>query len=224
MGMEQKRSLIIGASGGIGMALADASALRGEVVRLSRSGDGLDITDEVSVASALGAIEGDFDRIIVATGGLSINGSAPEKSLSAIDPAVMEAQFRLNALGPALVLKHLAPLIPRKRASVVGVLSARVGSIGDNNLGGWISYRCAKAALNQILRTAAIEYGRSRKLAICAAIHPGTVETALTKAYLSRHDAVPPIEAAENILRVLDGLTPDNSGQFFDWAGKPVPW
>ncbi len=194
--MTQERSLIIGASGGIGSALATALENRGEVVRLSRSGNGLDLTDEASIERVLGAQEGTFDRIVVATGALQIDGAEPEKTIRAIDPQAMAAQFALNAIGPALVLKHALPLVPRNRRSVIAVLSARVGSIGDNTIGGWISYRSAKAAVNQIVRTSSIELKRLRKQAICVSLHPGTVQTGLTGPYLGRHRSVPPEEAA----------------------------
>ncbi|MGI3183828.1 SDR family NAD(P)-dependent oxidoreductase [Nioella aestuarii] len=222
--MTQHRTLIIGASGGIGAALADALAARGDVVRLSRSANGLDLTDEDSVARVLGGLDGTFDRIVVATGALQIGDAAPEKTIRALDPDAMAAQFALNAIGPALVLKHVLPLVPRDRRSVVAVLSARVGSIGDNRLGGWISYRAAKAAVNQILRTSAIEYGRLRKQAILVSLHPGTVQTGLTGPYLARHGSVSPDEAAQNLVGVMDSLSPEDTGQFFDWAGKAVPW
>lgn len=222
--MTEERTLIIGASGGIGSALAQALQAQREVVGLSRRADGLDLTDEASIERVLGGLEGTFDRILVTTGALQIGGAGPEKTIRALDPTDMAAQFALNAIGPALVLKHLLPLVPRDRRSVVAVLSARVGSIGDNHIGGWISYRAAKAAVNQILRTSAIEYGRLRKQAILVSLHPGTVQTDLTGPYLGRHKAVTPPEAAENLIRVIDGLTPEDSGHFFDWAGKPVPW
>ena len=159
-----------------------------------------------------------------ATGALQIGDAAPEKTLRALDPDTMAAQFALNAIGPALVLKHALPLVPRDRRCVLAVLSARVGSIGDNRLGGWISYRAAKAAVNQILRTSAIEYGRLRKQAILVSLHPGTVETGLTGPYLNRHRSVTPDEAAVNLLHVMDGLGLKDSGRFVDWAGKDVPW
>lgn len=216
--------MIIGASGGIGAALADALEHRGEVLRLSRRADGMDLTDEASVERVLGALDGSFDRVLVTTGALQIGGAEPEKTIRALDPDAMAAQFALNAIGPALVLKHLLPLIPRDRRSVIAVLSARVGSIGDNHIGGWISYRAAKAAVNQVLRTTAIEYGRLRKQAILVALHPGTVRTRLTGPYLGRHRSVTPEEAAQNLIRVIDGLSPEDSGRFFDWAGKAVPW
>ena len=219
-----ERSLILGASGGIGSALVARLQGMGEVVGLSRSGDGFDITDEASVAQHLGALDGPFDRIIVATGALEIDGAEPEKTLRALDPEAMAAQFRLNTIGPALAIKHAMPLMPRDGRSVLAVLSARVGSIGDNRLGGWVSYRAAKSAVNQVVRVASIELARTHKGAVCVALHPGTVRTEFTRKYLGRHPAVEPEEAARNLLSVMDGLTPEDSGGFFDWAGKPVPW
>jgi len=219
------RTLVIGSSGGIGAALAEAARGRGhEVTGLSRSAHGLDLTDEGSIARALSTLQGPFDAIIIATGALEIDGAAPEKSLRALDPAAMQAQFALNAVGPAMVLKHARDLLAKDRRAVFAALSARVGSIGDNRAGGWYSYRAAKAALNQIIRTGAIELGRSHPGLICVALHPGTVATPFTAKYLGRHPAVPPPEAAENLWRVIDALTPADSGNFYDWSGKAVPW
>jgi len=219
------RVLVIGSSGGVGAALVQAARARGDDVQgLSRSADGLDVTDESSVASCLGALEGPFDVVIAATGGLEIGPHGPEKSLRALDPAAMATQFALNAIGPALVLKHAAPLLPRERRAVFAALSARVGSIGDNRAGGWYSYRAAKAALNQIIRTGAIELARSHSQLACVALHPGTVTTPLTAKYLGRHPAVSPEQAAQNLWAVIDGLSAQDTGQFFDWAGKPVAW
>ncbi|XDA98432.1 SDR family NAD(P)-dependent oxidoreductase [Sulfitobacter sp. LCG007] len=217
--------LIIGASGGIGSAIASACAERGDrVAGLSRSVDGLDVTSESSVSHHLGAMEGPFDLVLVATGALEIAGAEPEKSIKAIRAQAMLDQFALNAVGPALILRHLPDLLPRKGRSVAAFLSARVGSIGDNRLGGWIGYRSAKAALNQIVRTGAIELSRSHPDALCVALHPGTVATEFTRKYLGRHPSVSPEEAAENLLRVIDSLAARDMGQFFDWAGKAVPW
>ena len=218
------RSLVIGASGGIGGALLAALALRGEVVGLSRRGDGLDLTDEASVAAVMGRLAGQFDLALVATGALEIGGARPEKSLRALDGRAMAAQFALNAIGPALVLKHLLRLLPKDRVARVGVLSARVGSIGDNALGGWYSYRAAKAALNQLVHTASIEVARSHPQAVLVALHPGTVETALTAAHAGGHATVSPDVAAGNLLAVLGGLQPADSGGFFDWTGARVAW
>ncbi|MBF9035034.1 SDR family NAD(P)-dependent oxidoreductase [Rhodobacterales bacterium HKCCE2091] len=219
-----ERALIIGASGGIGAALCAALEARGaEVTGLSRSGDGLDVTDAASLDRVLGAVEGPFDRIVVATGILAPEGGAPEKSLDAIDAAAMARVFAVDALGPALVLRHAPRLLPREGRSVLGVLTARVGSIGDNRMGGWYSYRAAKAAANQITHSAAIEIGRRYKEAVVVALHPGTVATPFTASYTG-HDKVSPEQAAENLIAVMDGLTHADTGGFFDWAGKPVPW
>ncbi|TMM51124.1 SDR family NAD(P)-dependent oxidoreductase [Sulfitobacter sabulilitoris] len=219
------RILIIGASGGVGSAVSAAYATRGdEVVGLSRSGDGLDVTDEASVAAHLGGLEGTFDAVFVATGALEIDGAEPEKTIKSIGKKPMMDQFALNAVGPALVLRHAPDLLPREGRSIFAVLSARVGSIGDNGIGGWISYRSAKAAVNQIVRTGSIELSRTHKGSICVALHPGTVATPFTEKYLGRHPAVQPDEAAQNLLSVMDGLTPQDTGQFFDWAGKRVAW
>lgn len=219
------RVLIIGASGGIGAALT--SALRGQgadVTGLSRSADGFDITDETSVEAHLGALEGPFDGLIVASGALEIAGAAPEKSIRAVTAKSMADQFAVNAIGPALVLRHAARLLPRSGRSVCAVLTARVGSIGDNRIGGWTSYRAAKSAANQIVHTTAIELARTHKDLVCVALHPGTVETPFTAKYLGRHPAVPAAEAAQNLLSVMKGLTPAQTGGFYDWAGAEVVW
>lgn len=218
------RALVIGASGGIGAALCRALAVEGsDVETLSRSEDGLDVTDPPVVASLLEGLEGTYDTILVATGILAPDDKRPEKSLTEIDATDMAQVLAVNAIGPALILRHIPRLLPRNGRAVVGVLTARVGSIGDNYLGGWYSYRAAKAAANQIVHTAAIEISRKRKQAVVVALHPGTVETSFTKAYPG-HSKVTPDQAAANILSVLDGLTPADSGGFFDWEGKPVQW
>lgn len=219
------RVLIIGASGGIGGALLREAQARGAAVTgLSRRDDALDITDEHSVAGHLSRLQGPFERIVLATGALQIGPHGPEKSLRALDPAALAAQFALNATGPALVLKHAVRLLPRDRRAVFAALSARVGSIGDNRAGGWYAYRAAKAALNQLVRSAAIELARSHPLLAVVALHPGTVATDMTENYLARHPAVPPGTAARNLWSVIERLEPEDSGRFLDWAGKPVPW
>lgn len=217
-----KRHLIIGASGGIGTALAQT--LTGEVVALSRSANGLDITDETSIANAFAGLQGTFDTIFVATGALVIDGHEPEKTVKALTAEALMAQFRTNAIGPALVLKHALPYLPRDRRAVFAALSARVGSIGDNQIGGWHSYRAAKAALNQLIHGAAIELKRTHKQTICVALHPGTVQTPFTAKYAGHHKTVPAAEAAQNLIWVMDGLTTDHSGGFYDYAGKAIPW
>jgi NAD(P)-dependent dehydrogenase (short-subunit alcohol dehydrogenase family) len=219
------RALVIGASGGIGQALmADLRGKGAVVVGLSRSADGLDLTDEASIVRVLSAVEGQFDTVLVASGALEIADFKPEKSLRALDPAALAAQFALNAIGPALVLKHTLRLLPKDRPARFAALSARVASIGDNALGGWYSYRAAKAALNQLIHSAAIEVARSHPQAVVALLHPGTVATGFGAAYIGNHPTVTPAVAARNVLSVLGGLTPADTGGFFDWAGKRISW
>lgn len=220
-----KKVLIIGASGGIGAALAQALEARGDsVVGVSRSQSGFDITNESSVDAHLSDVGDDFDVVLVATGALEISEVGPEKTIQAITQQGMMDQFALNAVGPALVLRHAAKLMTRKRRSIFAVLSARVGSIGDNRIGGWVSYRSAKAAVNQIVHTSAIELARTHKELACVVLHPGTVATPFTEKYLGRHPAVSREEAAANLISVMDRLGPENTGKFYDWAGKEVPW
>jgi NAD(P)-dependent dehydrogenase (short-subunit alcohol dehydrogenase family) len=218
------RALVVGASGGIGRALVSALRERGEVVGLSRSGNGLDVTDEGSVAAALSGLEPGFDLVIVATGALVLGGVGPEKTLRAVSAEGLAAQFAVNAIGPALVMKHALRLMPRDRVSRLAVLSARVGSIGDNGLGGWYGYRAAKAALNQLMRTASIEARRTHPLSVFVALHPGTVETGLAPVQRAGHPAVAPDIAARHLMAVLEGLGPEASGGFYDWKGEVVPW
>ncbi|MEP4197942.1 MAG: SDR family NAD(P)-dependent oxidoreductase [Aliishimia sp.] len=216
--------LVIGASGGIGSALCDALAAEGyDVLQLSRSADGFDITDEACVDRHLSDLSG-LSGVIVATGALEVDGIAPEKSVKTIQARAMADQFNINAIGPALVLKHMGRMLRRDKRAFFAVLSARVGSIGDNRLGGWVSYRAAKAALNQIVHTGAIEIARSHPQSICVSLHPGTVQTSFTEKYAARHATVPAPEAAGNLLRVIDTLTPAETGKFFDWSGAQVPW
>ena len=137
----------------------------------------------------------------------------------------MARAFQVNAIGPALVMKHFLPLLPRDRRSVFAILSAKVGSIGDNHLGGWYSYRASKAALNQIIRTAAIELKRRAPQAALVALHPGTVESRLSAPFgKAGLDVRSPADAAERLLGVIDGLAPAASGGFFDYRGERLPW
>ncbi|MEM8741369.1 MAG: SDR family oxidoreductase [Pseudomonadota bacterium] len=214
------RTLILGASGGIGAALLGATG----GVGVSRRETGLELSDEASLARVAAGLEGPFTTIIDATGALEIDGVPPEKAIAQIQPDNMARHFAVNAIGTALILKHFSPLLPRKGRCVFASLSARVGSIGDNRLGGWISYRAAKAAQNQIIHTAAIEIARGRPDAAVVAIHPGTVRTSLTERYAKGHATVAPAEAAENILTVLRALTPADTGRFFAWDGQEISW
>ncbi len=219
------RVLVVGASGGIGSAISAEFARRGcDVTGLSRLGNGLDVTDEASVSAALGALDGPFHRVVVATGALVIDGHEPERAVREITGEGLLDQVRVNALGPILVLKHALRLLPKDEPSVFAALSARVGSIGDNNIGGWHSYRTAKAALNQLIHGAAIEMKRTHKQAVAVCLHPGTVETPFTAKYAGRHKTVPASEAASNLVDVIEGLTSAQTGGFFDYAGKEIPW
>ena len=147
--------------------------------------------------------------------------------MRALDAASLAAVMAVNAIGPALVAKHLLPLTPRDRPSLFAALSARVGSIGDNHLGGWHAYRASKAALNMLIRTLAIEHARSRPLGVCVALHPGTVDTPLSAPFQA---GVAPAKlftadrSAAALLSVMDGLGPTDTGGFFAWDGAPIPW
>ncbi|MEY8096337.1 SDR family NAD(P)-dependent oxidoreductase [Falsihalocynthiibacter sp. S25ZX9] len=218
------RALIIGSSGGIGKALKEELEGTGcDVVGLSRTENGLDITDEASIISVTAGLKGTFDTILVATGSLSPRDQGPEKTYKVLDAETAALQFAVNSIGPMMILKHTAHLLPRDSKAVFAVLSARVGSIGDNNLGGWYSYRASKAALNQFIRTASIELARTHKRSICVALHPGTVATEFTRNYTT-HTSVSSSVSSKNLLNVIDGLTPQETGQFLDWAGNPIPW
>mgnify|MGYP001822667921 CR=1 FL=1 len=218
-------ALIIGASGGIGAAIARELSQRGvRVDTLSRTVDGLDVTDEASISSHLDGLEGPYDLIFVATGILSAEGADPEKAIREVTAGALLHQFMTNAVGPMLILKHALRLVPRDRRAVFAVLSARVGSIQDNGIGGWHSYRTSKAALNQLIHGASIEMKRTHKQAIAVCLHPGTVATPFTRKYAARHKTVTPEDAAKNLLGVIDGLKPAQSGGFFDYAGKEIPW
>lgn len=228
MSDEDGLAVVIGASGGIGAALADALEVGGrDVVRLSRSGTGLDLTDEASIAQAAGAVgeAGPVRLVIVATGALHGDGLRPERSWRDLDGEAMVEAFRVNAVGPALIAKHFLPLLAPGR-SVFAALSARVGSISDNRLGGWHAYRASKAALNMTLRNLAIELARRSPEAICVGLHPGTVDTALSAPF---QRGVPdgklftPAYSAAQLLAVIDGLSPADSGGLFAWDGARIP-
>ncbi|MEL1250145.1 SDR family NAD(P)-dependent oxidoreductase [Aurantiacibacter gilvus] len=233
-----RKAAIFGASGGIGAALVELLAGRGtQVLAGSRSGKApdmagvtpftFDLDDEASIAAAAASWADDPpDLVLVTTGVLTLaDGTGPERSFKQLDADVMARVLHLNAIGPALVAKHVLPLLPRDRRSVFAALSARVGSIGDNRIGGWHSYRASKAALNMLVRNFAIELGRTHKQAVVAALHPGTVDTGLSEPFQAN---VPegqlqlPARAAQHLLDVIDGLTPEDSGQQFDWKGERI--
>jgi NAD(P)-dependent dehydrogenase (short-subunit alcohol dehydrogenase family) len=200
------RALVLGASGGIGSAVLahlHADPRCGEAIGLSRSRDGLDVTHEPSLARLAGQVGAPLHLIFIATGALEIEGMGPEKAFKHIEPEAMAAQFALNATGPALALKHFGDLLTKRERALIGALSARVGSIGDNGFGGWMGYRASKAALNQLLRCAAIELSRTHKQAALAALHPGTVRTPLTEGRRPEKGVLEPQDSAERLLKIL---------------------
>ena len=224
-------AVVIGATGGIGRALAQTlshDAAYDLVIGLSRSSTPpLELTSEASIVAAAAFInaQGTPRLIIDATGVLQSETIKPEKSWREIDAAQMAASFAINAVGPALVMKHFLPLLPREGRAVFATLSARVGSIGDNRLGGWYSYRASKAALNQLVRTAAIELNRRSPNAICVALHPGTVDTGLSASFTKTGlDVQTPELAARQLLEVIQGLATADSGGFFDCKGETIVW
>ncbi|MBB4154233.1 NAD(P)-dependent dehydrogenase (short-subunit alcohol dehydrogenase family) [Sphingomonas jinjuensis] len=225
------RAVVIGASGGIGAAIADALAEEGQApIRLARSLPGeahIDIEDEASIAAAAARVAtgGVLDLVVVATGLLHQGDRTPEKSIGELDPAWIARQFAINAIGPAIVAKHFLPIMPRQGRCVFAVLSARIGSISDNKLGGWYGYRAAKAALNQFVRTLAIEERRRNDRAIVVGLHPGTVDTALSRPFQGRvreGTLFTPDRAAVQLLDVLDGLKAPDSGKLFDYQGLEI--
>lgn len=220
-----QRALVIGGSGGIGAALVHVLKQGGtDVTSLSRRDDGLDVTDDASIRQAFARLpEKHFDLVLNATGGLVLNDVPPEKTLGAIDPENMAAHFSLNATAVALLIKHGAAHLAPGR-SVFASLSARLASIGDNRLGGWISYRAAKAAQNQIIHTAAVELARTHPGSILVALHPGTVETPLTAPFRAASQTDTPTTAATRLLSVINGLEISDSGGFIDQHGQTVRW
>ena len=221
------RALIIGSTGAIGSAIVNnlRKKIKAEnVVTISRSDNGFDLMSPESIALEAGKLDGSFELILDATGALTIDGFGPEKSINAINYERMVNQFKVNAIGPALIIKHFMQFLPRRGKVVFATLSARVGSIDDNRLGGWISYRASKAALNQIIRTASIEASRKNPQSVFLAIHPGTVLSSLTKQYLGTHKYVQPDEAAQNILQVIERKDFTDSGGLYDFAGQKIPY
>jgi NAD(P)-dependent dehydrogenase (short-subunit alcohol dehydrogenase family) len=225
-------AVVIGSTGGIGAALLaqlETDATFHTVVGLSRSSSPeLDLCDEASIARAaqhVAELGVELRLVIDATGMLHSGPHQPEKSWQQLDPVHMAQAFAINAIGPALLMKHFLPRLPRHGKSIFATLSAKVGSIGDNQLGGWYSYRASKAALNQLVHTAAIELRRRHPEAVCVAVHPGTVDTGLSAPFAKTGLALVDTEhAAARLLGVVDGLNALESGGFFNHDGLALPW
>jgi NAD(P)-dependent dehydrogenase (short-subunit alcohol dehydrogenase family) len=224
------RALVIGATGAIGSAFVHAFAADPDcaLVRgLSRqSQPPLRLEDEASMAAAAQqlAAYGPFHCIVDATGALVIDGIGPEKSLAALDAEQLLRNFHVNAVGPALLIKHFSKLLDGSRRSVYAKLSARVGSIGDNAKGGWYGYRSAKAALNMLLQSAAIEIARTKPLAVVVALQPGTVASTLTAPFVKPADCLTPAASVQGMLGALAALEPLGKAHFVDYRGQPIPW
>ncbi len=235
------RVALFGASGGIGAAMLDlltADERVGAIFAGARSSVGaahakvvpfqLDLTHEDTMADAASRIsfDGPLDLVLVTTGMLHSASIHPEKTWREFSAESFAQAFAINATGPALIAKHMLPLLARDHKSVFAVLSARVGSIEDNRLGGWASYRASKAALHQIVRTCAIELARKNEAAICVALHPGTVDTSLSAPFqrgVAAEKLFTPAYSAERLFTVIDTLTPDQTGQAFAWDGARIP-
>jgi NAD(P)-dependent dehydrogenase (short-subunit alcohol dehydrogenase family) len=224
-------AVVFGAGGGIGGALLrrlEADAAFAGVVGLGRRSEPpIDLLSEESLAQAARfvAAKGKIRLVVDATGFLHDEGQRPEKSWRELDPAAMARAFALNAIGPALIMKHMLPLLPREGKAVFATLSAKVGSIGDNQLGGWYSYRASKAALNQLVRTAAVECRRTRPEAICVALHPGTVETGLSAPFARTGLSVQsPDDCAARLVALMERLRPQENGAFLSYTGEPIAW
>ena len=224
------RALVLGASGAIGGALA--AQLRGDpccatVLALGRASTpavDFDASDSIAAAADSLRTQGPWHLVLVATGMLQGPTGHPEKRLADLRAGHMAASFAVNTIGPALALAHFAPQLARGERSLVAVLSAKVGSIGDNRLGGWYSYRASKAALNMLLKTASIEVARTHPQAVLAALHPGTVNSALSAPFNGAEIGRPAPDAAEDLLRVLDGLSAEATGGFYAYSGEQLPW
>jgi len=225
---KQFNALVIGASGTIGAAFVD---LLGSLPRCAsvhglhrQSTPHVDFADENSVAEAarlLGVRR--YHLIINAAGLLHNDVFMPEKRLADLNFGQMQATFQANTFGPALLMRHFVPLLASERAIMV-MLSAKVGSIGDNRLGGWYSYRASKAALNMLVKTAAIEVARSQKNNVLVALHPGTVSSRLSQPFRGDSIGRAAQDAAADMLHVIDQLTPADSGCFRSYNGAQLPW
>jgi len=233
-------ALVIGAGGGLGAALvaqlrraAGGSDPYPAVLALSRSSQpAMDYGDEASLQAASVWVAGqcaerqlELRLLVVASGFLHGAQGQPERSLAHLDAGYLNHVFRINTIGPALVMKHFLRLLPQQGRCVAGFVSAKVGSIGDNALGGWYGYRASKAALNQLVKTASIELTRRNRDSICVALHPGTVDTALSQPFAKTGLKVrPPEEAASDLLAVLQGLHPGDTGHLVDYKGGTLPF
>jgi len=229
-------AVVVGAAGGLGAALLaqlQAEGSYARVLALGRSSElPINYADEGSIAAAAQSVGGlcaesglELRMLLVASGFLHGEAGQPERSWSQLDASYLEHVFLVNTFGPALMIKHFFPLLPKRGHCVAGFVSARVGSIADNALGGWYGYRASKAALNQLVKTASIELTRRNRDSVCVALHPGTVDTALSQPFARAGLQIrPPQQAAEELLGVITGLTPADTGALLDYRGQTLPF
>lgn len=222
------RALVLGASGALGGAFVNALQADGcctEVVGLSRSTTpSFNLEDEESIRLAATSLQGSFQLIVDATGALTLDGRGPEKQMGAINSSQMLRAFEINTVGPALLLKYFAPLLDAEKRCIYAKLSARVGSISDNKKGGWYGYRAAKAALNMVLQTAAIECARKRPNLVMVAMQPGTVASALSSPFVAAQDCLRPEESVQGLLNAIDQLPAQAAAHFVDYKGAAIDW
>ncbi|MEQ1549157.1 MAG: SDR family NAD(P)-dependent oxidoreductase [Chakrabartia sp.] len=237
---KESKAVIFGASGGIGRALAARTAASEKfehVYGVSRRANiesdigvcaiHADVTDGEGIQQAAQSVAGPVQRLIITTGMLHDAQQAPEKTWRDFDWDALSRSFVINAVTPAIILKHFIPLIPRKGRSEIAILSARVGSINDNKTGGWYAYRASKAALNMLIKTVSVELARTHPECICVALHPGTVDTGMSKPFQARlapEKLFTPAFAADRLISVLEGLNSSDSGGFFAWDGTTIPY
>lgn len=221
------RALVIGASGGLGQAFVQVlqSDSACECVQAVSRGQPCDwdLMDAASLAVMASQLQGPWHLVVDATGALTLNGQGPEKRLQELDAERLMRSLQVNAVGPALLMQQLTSQLVRGERVIWAKLSARVGSIEDNHKGGWYGYRSAKAALNQLLQTTAIEWARQRPLAVVAALQPGTVRSALSQPFVG-DDAIDPQASAQGLLKALDRLQPTGRAQFVDYRGQAIAW
>lgn len=233
---------IVGASGGLGRAFVtqlDRHPSVSKIVALSRSTPvfthdsvetqslNLNSPDSIDEAIAFAQDRAPFDLVVIASGLLHSSSVQPERSHRQLSHAAMSEVFEVNTTGPALLISGFMPLMRRDRKSVIAAISARVGSLGDNRLGGWVSYRASKAALNMVVRTFAIEQARTKPQCVIVALQPGTVDTPLSAPFtagMSADKLLTADDSARHMLNVIDGLQPSDTGGFFAWDGAAVPY
>jgi len=222
----KKRAILIGANGTIGSSLADLMRSEYELYTLSREDTDYSEASLEKIRTGFAA-QGAFSTIICCIGSLHSDKLAPEKKLDQVNEETLSEYFRINTILPALCIRYFQGLLDKQAPAQFCVLSAMVGSIGDNRLGGWYGYRGSKAALNQIVRTASIEVARTNKNACLAAVHPGTTIGPLTKPFsagIAKNKYYTPEQSAKRILRLSEALVPEQTGRFFNWDGSELQW